>query len=204
MNLPKDPTLAAILSVIIPGLGQFYCRQWVRGMLFLVGVFFLATFAPPIGIGVWVWGIIDAYRIGKSLQGYTDASERPAIDLSRLRLPKMDWKRALPYIAVPLGVATLFVLIGTIVIFRLDFWRSGRPEASLHTLIEKVENHKTQTGSYPDSLEALIDPTDPIEKKQTLDRWGNVYIFRPYEKGFDLFSAGKDGKAGTSDDALPG
>jgi len=33
----KNSTLAGILSGIMPGLGQFYCRQWKKGAAFLVG-----------------------------------------------------------------------------------------------------------------------------------------------------------------------
>ncbi|MBM4121580.1 MAG: hypothetical protein FJ249_03180 [Nitrospira sp.] len=33
----KSPVLAGILSGLMPGLGQFYCRQWKRGAAFLVG-----------------------------------------------------------------------------------------------------------------------------------------------------------------------
>jgi hypothetical protein len=33
----KSPLLAGILSGLMPGLGQFYCRQWKKGAAFLVG-----------------------------------------------------------------------------------------------------------------------------------------------------------------------
>jgi len=64
----------------------------------------------------------------------------------------------------------------------------------------KIEAYKVQTGSYPDSLQALIDPTDPIEKKQTLDPWGNAYVYRTTQGGFELLSLGQDGKPDTKDD----
>ncbi len=35
---PKNPTLAGVLSGVMPGLGQFYCRQWGKGAGFLVGM----------------------------------------------------------------------------------------------------------------------------------------------------------------------
>ena len=34
---PKNPTVAGILSGVMPGLGQLYCRQWGKGAGFLVG-----------------------------------------------------------------------------------------------------------------------------------------------------------------------
>lgn len=33
----KNPIIAGILSGLMPGLGQFYCRQWAKGAGFLVG-----------------------------------------------------------------------------------------------------------------------------------------------------------------------
>ncbi|MFQ5903251.1 MAG: type II secretion system protein GspG [Candidatus Binatia bacterium] len=201
MNPPKDPILAAILSVLMPGLGQFYCHQWVRGCLFLAGTFFLVMLAGPLGILVWVWGIFDAYRIAKSLQGYAYTGEGPVIELNRLRLPSVDLRKALPFIGIPLGVVALLLLVAVIVTLRSGLWDSGgSSEEAIRQLIEKIENYKSETGSYPDSLQALIDPTDPIEKKQILDRWGNLYVYRAGEKGFELFSAGKDGQPGTADD----
>jgi TM2 domain-containing membrane protein YozV len=32
----KDPTLAAVLSLLIPGVGQLYLRRWVWGIIWLV------------------------------------------------------------------------------------------------------------------------------------------------------------------------
>lgn len=200
MNPPKDPILAAILSVLMPGLGQFYCQQWMRGFLFLAGAFLLTILAGPLGLIVWLWGIFDAYRIAKTLQGGTYTSEGPVIEMSKLRFPKVDISRALPFIGIPLGVVALLALVATIVVFRSSLWKAGGTEETLQKLIERIENYKAQTSSYPDSLESLIDPTDPIEKKQILDRWGNVYIYRSTAKGFDLISAGKDGLPGTADD----
>ncbi|MFQ5684161.1 MAG: type II secretion system protein GspG [Candidatus Binatia bacterium] len=200
----KDPILAAILSVIIPGLGQFYCRQWVRGLLFLFSAFFLAFLAPPLGTllsaGVWVWGIMDAYRIAKAAQGYSHTGEGPVIDVSRFRLPKVELRRALPYVGVPLGFVLLVILVATIVTFRSGLWKDSSLENNLRRLTKEIENYKAQTGSYPESLQSIIDPEDPIEKKRALDPWGNLYVYRQTEKGFDLFSAGKDGRPGTSDD----
>lgn len=34
---PKNSVIAGVLSGIIPGLGQFYCRQWGKGTIFLIG-----------------------------------------------------------------------------------------------------------------------------------------------------------------------
>jgi len=99
-----------------------------------------------------------------------------------------------------LGIVALLVIVVTIVIFRSGLLNVGGSEENLQKLTEKIKNHKSEMGSYPVSLETLIDPTDPIEKREIIDRWGNLYVYRVTETGFDLFSAGEDGRPGTVDD----
>lgn len=86
----KDPVVAGILSGLVPGLGQFYCRQWMTGAGFLVAAlaadlgfgasagFFelfqnLVAGSPPQNVGaillrslpllaVAIWSVLDAVR----------------------------------------------------------------------------------------------------------------------------------------------
>ena len=147
MNPPKDPILAAILSVLIPGLGQFYCLQWVRGAMFLVGAIIMAMIVPPLSLVVWIWGAVDAYRIAKVLQGYDQTAEGPIIDIGKLRMPHVDLRSAIPYIGIPLGIVIVLVIIISLVLARYGFWSAGPPRGTLQPLIEKIENYKAQTGS---------------------------------------------------------
>ncbi|MGO4901232.1 ABC transporter permease subunit [Bacillus sp. GM2] len=44
----------ALLLSIIPGLGQFYNKQWIKGLLFLLlGVAFFAVFGDLLNMGLW-------------------------------------------------------------------------------------------------------------------------------------------------------
>ncbi|ETB70119.1 arabinogalactan ABC transporter permease [Bacillus sp. CPSM8] len=44
----------ALLLSIIPGLGQFYNKQWIKGLLFLLlGVSFFAVFSDLLNMGLW-------------------------------------------------------------------------------------------------------------------------------------------------------
>ena len=89
----KNPMIAAILSGILPGLGQFYCRQWGKGAAFLVGAIavdalfgvssgmleLLQSFGAPVPsdmlgklligsllfLAIAVWSIVDAVRTTK-------------------------------------------------------------------------------------------------------------------------------------------
>lgn len=92
----KSPVLAAVLSGVLPGLGQFYTRQWRKGAAFLVGflvlagIFFsvvdpealqraAASGATPDNLGqifllavlilaLALWSIVDAVRSARGRQ----------------------------------------------------------------------------------------------------------------------------------------
>lgn len=93
----KNPILAGVLSAILPGLGQFYCRRWGKGAAFLVGAIavdgifgvssgmleLVQSFGSPVPsdamwkfllgsllfLAVAIWSILDAVRTArKSVQ----------------------------------------------------------------------------------------------------------------------------------------
>ena len=64
----KNPAVALILSLFIPGVGQFYNGDNKKGGIMLGG-FILSVVLTTIVIGVfgmlgiWIWGMIDAYSV---------------------------------------------------------------------------------------------------------------------------------------------
>ena len=89
----KNPWVAGILSGALPGLGQFYNRQWLKGVGFLLGTLivdgvlgvtagmikFFQSGAPPENTGqflfgslivlvIVIWSITDAARTAKRSQ----------------------------------------------------------------------------------------------------------------------------------------
>jgi TM2 domain-containing membrane protein YozV len=55
----KNPTLATVLSLLIPGIGQIYNRDWLRGIFWLI-------VTPGMWIGTggwlgWICHLIAAY-----------------------------------------------------------------------------------------------------------------------------------------------
>jgi len=61
----KDPTIAALLSCLIVGLGQLYNGQAVKGILMFVACVFL--WAVALGWIVNIWAIVDAYTSAKRI-----------------------------------------------------------------------------------------------------------------------------------------
>ena len=85
----RSPRLAAVLSAVFPGLGQFYNRQWFKGFGFLiVSVVLTQKMAEEFSIeiflegdrsgtakglgmlltlmGLLIWSMVDAYRSAKT------------------------------------------------------------------------------------------------------------------------------------------
>lgn len=77
-----------------------------------------------------------------------------------------------------------------------------------------LDLYEMDTGSYPDDLDSLRSrPAQdgenwrgPYLKKKPVDPWSRPYLYKfPGEhnrEGYDLYSLGKDGQAGTSDDVV--
>ena len=61
----KSEGLAAVLSFLIPGIGQMYAGRTGRGVGFLLG-FIVGIFALIIpGIIIWIWSIVDAMKCAR-------------------------------------------------------------------------------------------------------------------------------------------
>jgi len=65
---PRDPTLMAILSAVVPGLGQMILGQTVKGIVLCVLGTGLGATTCIGGLVVWIVAIIDAHQIGMKLK----------------------------------------------------------------------------------------------------------------------------------------
>jgi hypothetical protein len=68
----SSPILAAIFSFFIPGLGQFFEGHFMRGFFIFIfsiimGVvaFFVLWIGPLFAFLVWIWNIVDAYKLAE-------------------------------------------------------------------------------------------------------------------------------------------
>nr|MBI3612809.1 hypothetical protein [Nitrospirota bacterium] len=60
----KNPTVAGILSGLMPGLGQFYCRKWGKGAGFLVGALVIDA---GLGVSEGMLSLLQGALTGASL-----------------------------------------------------------------------------------------------------------------------------------------
>ena len=128
--------------------------------------------------------------------------------------------------AVGTGIA-LSVIIATFAVIamqmnrNMDLAKSARAVNDCHFYGTQLKAYRARHGSFPTTeqgLQALIgEPwaTSHSEREPILrsipdiipDDWGTPYIYRSpgarHPDGYDLFSAGPDRKADTSDDICP-
>lgn len=76
MKTKKEPFLALILSLIVPGVGQFYNGDMNKGFIMLgaaVACMVLnftiigMILGIPGGIAVWIWSMYDAYKSAQKI-----------------------------------------------------------------------------------------------------------------------------------------
>ncbi|MDL2260652.1 hypothetical protein LJC08_00170 [Methanimicrococcus sp. OttesenSCG-928-J09] len=82
-----SPLFAALLSFFVPGLGQFYCGRFLRGIFVFIAFGITSTVAVsiatllvwtliiPVIMGIfclliWLWNILDAYSLAKRTVTY--------------------------------------------------------------------------------------------------------------------------------------
>jgi len=123
---------------------------------------------------------------------------------------------------IMLVVMIIALLAAMLINGSTDFFSFGqdtRVKADINTVRTMLTMYRGGAGNYPSTsqgLKALITRPDgeprpvtwrPITDKVPIDPWGHEYVYVcPGQKNpnsFDLYSAGKDGQAGTQDDVWP-
>jgi TM2 domain-containing membrane protein YozV len=64
----KNPAVALVLSLFIPGAGQFYNGDNKRGALMLGGALIslmlaAVTIGVFTGVAIWIWSVVNAYNV---------------------------------------------------------------------------------------------------------------------------------------------
>ena len=71
--VPRNPALAFLLSLLLPGLGQFYCRKNSRGAWTLIPFLIALGVIMMLGYNVMSSGIVDLVH---SISNNIDAQNR--------------------------------------------------------------------------------------------------------------------------------
>lgn len=84
----KEPWFAAIMSLLLPGVGQIYCGKIERGVIFII-IGILLWFTIIGGIIMGIIAAIDAYNLAKDYNFQIEQEGRRKInDLEKEKLEK--------------------------------------------------------------------------------------------------------------------
>ncbi len=178
--------LGIILSIIFPGLGQFYYGKNGRAiMMLLLG---LTPFYPV----ALVWSIIDIIRLNKKGEA-----------------PKFEKKEAIwgvIFLLVIIPVCFLILFFGSFTLFNWYSEAYNKPRIVMeegNDIVKALNKYKKEKGHYPEDLQTLISGS-PIRSRWASDAWGQSYHYEVSSDKiiFKLLSMGKDKTLGTEDDII--
>lgn len=165
--------IGIILSIIFPGLGQFYYgKNWRALAMLLLGI----TPLYPIAL---VWSVIDVIQLNKK-------GEAPKFEKK-----EAIWSIIILVIAIP--VCFILLIYGSFNVFEWYSEEYNKPQIS-----RKKENEH-----YPDNLQTIIsgNPIRARWTSDAWGQ-PYLYEVSEDKKSFKLISKGKDKTLGTQDDII--
>ena len=81
MSNEHSPTLAVIYSVLLPGLGQLYNQEALKGIIFFCCLVFICFVYSPLGILVHIFAPIEAFLKARRLRetGFISRYKKTAV-----------------------------------------------------------------------------------------------------------------------------
>ena len=175
--------LPLILSIIIPGLGQFYYGKNVRAILMV-----LISLTPLYPLA-WIWSIIDICILNKQdIQTVFDKKEAV-------------WTVVLLLVVIPLCLSvTAWGMFSTFKWYSNSFMKANATIEEGNAITSSIENYHKDFGKYPPNILKLVQGR-PIRASWKKDGWGEAYVYEIVNDGrtFTLISKGKDRILGTDD-----
>ncbi len=170
-----------ILSIIFPGLGQFYHGDYWKGAIMML---FGITPLYPMSL---VWSIADSVK---------KAREKGPLDKTQVK-----WLFVSVFILAPLFI--VMILIGTRTIVKSVYNNKLYPKYTREELLlikTELEIYKNKHKRYPENFYVLFEGR-PLQKTDwQLDAWDNPYKIIWEDDNVRMISAGKDGIFDTEDD----
>jgi 4-amino-4-deoxy-L-arabinose transferase-like glycosyltransferase len=185
-------TLAPFLiSIILPGIGHFFLKKYVRGFFIFALCIGVGLIFPPLSLLFVIIALVDLYYIMEKESGRKAASRRLIFSL----------------------LIALLVIPGFYIAFSLSFLKSSE-YATNHYFNERntikemdkiaaaLESYHGHQKQYPASFAEFVN-TKPIWKNWQTDAWSNLYQYELTETtSYTLISAGEDQVYGTEDDLI--
>ena len=188
--------LPFLFSIIIPGAGQLYLRDYWKGILMIFLSFFVAFIIPFIPFsflfnGTMIWSQIDIYL-------KTEKTEEKSKAIKNLIFSFVIMIFILPAIFYLSLVS--FSVGGK---YALDhFFNQNHTEKEMNEIANQLDRYYHKYKRYPSDFESYVR-SKPLWNSWLNDGWGNKYNYLQTDSiHYTLISAGEDGKFGTMDDLI--
>ncbi len=110
---PKNPVLAMILSIIIPGLGQIYLGKTKKGLIILLTCWLIVP---------WLYGILDAYQTAKEINKKIGPP-------SEIKKPEEKPKKKKKH-----NLGTIILLFFSLAAFGLIYWLYSKSTFNIYNV----------------------------------------------------------------------
>jgi ABC-type multidrug transport system fused ATPase/permease subunit len=176
--------VALILSILMPGLGQFYYGKNIRAIcMILLGL-------TPLYPLVLIWTIIDIIILNR----------KGSVPVYRAR--DAIWAIVILAIIIP-----IFIAVTATGLYYVGSWYSethvlpAQTKSEIRKISSAISEFNTAHGYFPDSLSELII-NHPLRSGWLKDSWGEPYIYKKMDDREDiqLISKGPDKELNTEDD----
>ena len=98
-------------------------------------------------------------------------------------------------------IASVLAIVATILLHLIALHRVRPTRHNLEQTRKAAEQYKSQNGSYPDSLDRLVEK-QLVQPDVLKDQWGNTLVLRVSAGTLQLYSMGPDGIADNRDDIV--
>ena len=178
--------LPFLLSLLLPGLGQFAIKDYWKGLLILIvliGTWFIFPHIPIYYIYVicQVWSLAEIYH----------------------KMQKTEGKRSTLRSLIYSLVISVIIIPSIIYLFFFSAWKSGnfitdellnedRTLEEMSQIEEALDKYFRNNNHYPLDYSSFVD-SKPIWNSWINDSWGNKYRYSFLDSAnYILISSGKD------------
>ena len=188
--------LPFLLSIIIPGAGQIYLRDYWKGILMIFLSLFVGFLIPAIPfhylfLGTMIWSQFDIYLKTEKKEGKSKAIKNLIFS----------------FVIIIFIVPAMFYL--SIVSFSIGgkyttnhYLNEKNTKEEMNVIADQLDSYYFNFKRYPSDFEAYVR-SKPIWSSWLTDSWGNKYNYSLKDSvNYTLISAGEDITIGTADDII--
>lgn len=186
--------LPFIFSAVLPGTGQFYLRDYLKGIILLLFPFVIDFLIPDLPFQYpYLFAVIisltDIYLKTEKKEGRQKAMKNLIFGL----------------------IVVIVILPSVFYLFTLSMYKGGQyvsneilnvehTEDEMTEISKALDNYYFNNGMYPGDFQKFVR-RKPVWSHWITDSWDNKYRYQRLDSGsYKLTSAGKDEQFDTDDD----